>query len=143
MKNLRLIALSVAALAAVALAALSFFPGTSDAPYALSNIEIAATEEARSAGLSGKEVPEEYGMLFVFEREGLYGFWMKDTLVPLDVVWLSERGEVLGIIHDAAPDSYPLAFYPPSPVRYVLEVRGGTAKEKGWATSTVLSLPLR
>ena len=143
MNRIRLIALGALALAAVTIAALSLFPDAAPAPYSLERIDIAVTDAERAAGLSGKEVPEGYWMLFVFPAAGKYGFWMKDTLVPLDIVWLSERGEVLGIVRDAAPSSYPQVFYPSVPVRYVLEARGGTAEARGWATSTVLSLPLQ
>lgn len=135
-----LIALVVAALG---FAAFLFVPGGEPpVSYSLSRIDIADTEAERTAGLSGREVPEDYGMLFVFETEGSYGFWMKDTLAPLDVIWLSNDGIVLGIEHAAAPETYPTVFYPPSPVRYVLEARGGTAKRKDWGPGTRLSLPI-
>ncbi|MGB4076189.1 MAG: DUF192 domain-containing protein [Minisyncoccia bacterium] len=130
---------------AVALAIVFFAPSFSNppTPFSLTEVDVADTSEERALGLSGREVPEDYGMLFIFETEGSYGFWMKETLVPLDVIWLTSEGAILGILKDAAPPSYPTVFYPPSPVRYVLEVRGGTAEARGWATSTVLSLPLR
>jgi uncharacterized membrane protein (UPF0127 family) len=81
-------------------------------------------------------------MLFVFPKADTYGFWMKDMQVPIDIIWLSDQGRILGIEDSIAPSTYPTTFYPPSPVRYVLEVRAGLAREKGWESGTLLSLPL-
>ena len=137
-------ALIAAALVCTALIALSVLPSlTNDRPpYSLSVIDIADTKEERTQGLSNREVPEDYGMLFVFETEGTYGFWMKDTLAPLDVIWLSGNGTILGLEENLGPDTYPEIFYSPVPVRYVLEVRGGTSAARGWVVGTTLSLPL-
>lgn len=113
-------------------------------PYVLSTIEIADTPSAREQGLSGRsEVPEGYGMLFIFPQEGNYGFWMKDMKVSIDIIWLSDTGSIVGVEHTVSPASYPLVFYPPVPVRHVLEVRAGTAQERGWEVGTTLALPLR
>ena len=141
MPRLLLIALIVAA----ALAVILFVPFSSPSgnAYSLSRIDVADSEEEWETGLTGKEVPPDYGMLFIFDTEGSYGFWMKGTLAPLDVIWLSRDGVIVGIEHSLAPDTYPQSYYPPSPVRYVLETLGGTAKERGWEKGTKLSLPLR
>src|ERR1044072_2206464 len=53
------------------------------------NVEIASDEEQRIKGLQLRRLlDEDKGMLFVFPQEGLYPFWMKSTLIPLDIVWL-------------------------------------------------------
>lgn len=105
--------------------------------------EVRDTPAGREQGLSGREsVPPGYGMLFVFERPDRYGFWMKDMRVPIDIVWLSDTGVVLGIEEAARPESFPTVFYPPAPVRFVLETRAGEARARGWGIGTDLALPL-
>src|SRR3989344_6792049 len=64
-------------------------------------IEYATTTEARERGLGGRtEIPKNYGMLFVFPRDDRYGFWMKDMLIPIDVFWLNDKGQVVSIVSD-------------------------------------------
>jgi uncharacterized membrane protein (UPF0127 family) len=104
-------------------------------------IDYALTEAQRELGLGGREtIPNNYGMLFVFATDGYYGFWMKDTLVPLDMFWLNDQGQVVFIEHDVAPSSYPNVFYPTSPARYVLETAAGFAELHNIATGTPLEL---
>lgn len=75
-------------------------------------IEYAMTETGRERGLSGRtSIPSDYGMLFVFPEDGRYGFWMKDTLVPLDIFWLNSKGQVVSIARDVATSTYPNVFY--------------------------------
>lgn len=138
-----------AILAVVLLALASFgFKERAQAPvvsegYSLERIEIASSSAARQHGLSGRtDVPQEYGLLFVFEEKGDYGFWMKDMKVSIDMLWLADDGTILGITDNVSPDTYPQAFHPPAPVRYVLETRAGEAARKGWGVGTKLSLPL-
>jgi uncharacterized membrane protein (UPF0127 family) len=70
-------------------------------------VEVADEPAERSVGLSGRaEVPEDTGMLFVFESRGA-GFWMKDTLVPLSVAFLARCGEIIDI-QDMEPHSLDL-----------------------------------
>lgn len=104
-------------------------------------IEYATTEVARERGLGGREsIANDYGMLFVFKNSDKYGFWMKDTLVPLDIFWLDDKGQVVSIAQDVATSSYPNVFYPSTPVRYVLETVAGFARGHSIATSTKLVL---
>ncbi len=104
-------------------------------------IEYALTEAQREQGLGGREtLPNDYGMLFVFPRDGYYGFWMKDTLVPLDMFWLDDKGQVVYVARDVATSSYPNVFYPTAPARYVLETFAGFADAHSIATDTPLQL---
>ena len=104
-------------------------------------IEYALTEEERERGLSGRvNVPDDYGMLFVFPRDALHGFWMKETLVPLDIFWLDREGKVVSMALEAATSSYPAVFYPVVPARYVLETAAGFARANSIATGTPLLL---
>ena len=104
--------------------------------------EIADTQAKQEIGLSNRPtIPDNYGMLFVFAKPQKYGFWMKDMLTSIDIVWLDASGSVILINHDVSPSTYPSVFYPPSPVKYVLETRAGYAREKGWSVGTIIPLP--
>lgn len=106
------------------------------------NFEVASTPEAREQGLSGRtEVPPGSGMLFVFDVPGSYGFWMKDMLMPIDMIWIDESGTMIGVTENVQPDSYPEAFKPPSPVLYVLETRPGEYLAQGWSVGEKIPLP--
>ena len=93
-------------------------------------VEYATTTEARELGLGGRtEIPEDYGMLFVFPVDDYYGFWMEDAMVPLDIFWLDAQGQTVFIMADIATSTYPDVFYPTTPARYVLETVAGFARE--------------
>lgn len=105
------------------------------------SIELATTTADRELGLGDREsIPDRYGMLFAFPADSFYGFWMKDTLIPLDIFWLDDQGRVVSIKENALPESYPETFYPTEPARYVLETNAGFAHEHGIATGTPLVL---
>lgn len=105
-------------------------------------VEIADTPETRERGLSGRAaVPSDYGMLFVFPNKDLHGFWMKDMLVSIDILWLSDDGTIIGMQESVSPETYPDAFYPPEPVRYVLETRVGEAARQGWSIGSRVPIP--
>ena len=91
-------------------------------------IEIARTEEARARGLMQRaKLPRLSGMLFVYPDEKPRAFWMKNTLIPLDILFFDARGVLVGMQENARPfDLTPL----PSgaPARFVLEINGGLAK---------------
>ena len=71
-------------------------------------------------------------MLFIFPKTGMYGFWMKDTLIPLDIIWMDDNQTVVYIEKNAAPClKDPCPSYGSSyPSRYVLEINSGVALEK-------------
>jgi uncharacterized membrane protein (UPF0127 family) len=94
------------------------------------SVELADTPALRVQGLSGRQSPSEgEGMLFIFEEEGNWGFWMKDMLFPIDILWAGSDGTIISIAKDVSPSTYPQAFYPTEPAaKYVLEVPAGFAK---------------
>ncbi|KKW19850.1 MAG: hypothetical protein UY63_C0005G0033 [Parcubacteria group bacterium GW2011_GWA2_51_10] len=95
-------------------------------------VTIVDTPDERSRGLSGrKELAPDEGMLFVFETDGVYGFWMKDMLFPIDIVWLSGGWKVVDIHTHVMPSTYPAIFRPRGPIRYVIEMPAGSATESG------------
>jgi len=81
------------------------------------------TPEDRQKGLSGvSALPQNEGMLFIFDEEGRYGFWMKDTLLALDIIWINNNQEIVHIEKNVRPESYPATYYSPVPARFVVEV---------------------
>ena len=94
-------------------------------------VELARTPAEQERGLMfRRELAEEAGMLFVFGETGRRAFWMKNTLVPLDMLFVDEAGVVAGIVREATPLTLELRD-PGVACRYVLEVRGGWAQRHG------------
>ena len=86
-------------------------------------VEIAATEEARIKGLSGRTELRTSGMLFVFDTSDYHGIWMKNMKFPIDIIWIDESLTVVKVDKGVRPDSYPKTFRPPVPVRYIIETK--------------------
>jgi uncharacterized membrane protein (UPF0127 family) len=94
-------------------------------------VEVAASEAARETGLMRRRyMPADRGMLFEFDREAPVSFWMKNTYIPLDMIFIARNGSVTRIAADAEPLSEALV---PSggPCAAVLELNGGTAARIG------------
>lgn len=88
------------------------------------------TEAQREQGLSGRtNLPDNEAMLFVFEKPGLYCFWMKGMRFPIDMVWLDSDKRVIMIKENVQPESYPENFCPDSAAQYVVEVNAGVAEQ--------------
>ena len=87
-------------------------------------VEIADTPEERGQGLMFREsLCEDCGMLFVFEEEGLYSFWMKNTLIPLDMIFIDADGVIVTILSAEPCVEEPCESYTPiDDAKYVLEV---------------------
>ncbi len=89
-------------------------------------VEVANTDALRTKGLSGHApLADNGGMLFVFPTAGNYGFWMKDMLYPLDIIWVNTQHQVVHIEQNLGPGSYPTVYYPGAASLYVLEVNDG------------------
>lgn len=99
--------------------------------------EVADTNEKRHKGLGGRDsLPQEAGMLFVFEEENFHPFWMKDTKIPLDIIWISSAKEVIDLTPNVAPQpnvsDFELKVYRPRvKARYALEIGAGMAAKNG------------
>jgi len=97
------------------------------------SVELATNAAERAVGLMNrKELPEGHGMLFDFHEEQPVQFWMHNTYIPLDMIFIAGDGRVVRVAANAKPMSDDLI---PSgrPVRAVLEVIGGTARKFGIA----------
>jgi uncharacterized membrane protein (UPF0127 family) len=105
------------------------------------NVEIAAEDETRAQGLMYRDhLAPGAGMLFFFAQSGEYPFWMKNTRIPLDIIWIDENRRIAHVKHEVPPcrvvdcPSYP----PNANARYVLELAGGEAKKHGLKVGDVL-----
>jgi uncharacterized protein len=107
-------------------------------------VEIADNEQARQQGLMyRKELAQGNGMLFIFEKESRVGFWMKNTLIPLDMIFISSNLTVAYVASNVQPCKTVQCptITPPTPVKYVLEINAGLANKKGIAVGDVISFP--
>jgi len=94
-------------------------------------VELARTDEERARGMMNRrELGPEAGMLFLFSESEQRAFWMKNTLLSLDMLFIDDGGRVVGLIERAEPlTTSPRD--PGIPSRYVLEVNGGWAARHG------------
>lgn len=94
-------------------------------------VEIADTPAKRELGLQyRRDLPADRGMIFLFPGESMLSFWMKNTPIPLDMIFIGGDRKIVGIVEQAAPFSLdPRAV--PAPSRFVLEVHGGFSKRHG------------
>jgi uncharacterized membrane protein (UPF0127 family) len=97
-------------------------------------VEIADSPAKREMGLQYRnELADDQGMLFLFPSEEVLTFWMKNTPIPLDMIFIGSDLKIVGIVREAVPFSLtPRAVGAPS--RFVLEIKGGLAKQKGIET---------
>ncbi|MSO88942.1 MAG: DUF192 domain-containing protein [Rhodospirillaceae bacterium] len=104
-------------------------------------VEIAQTEPERSQGLMFRQrLAADAGMLFDFGEEQPVAFWMQNTLIPLDMVFIRRDGRIANIAQRTIPlstDAVPSS----EPVRFVLEVNGGTTARLGIKAGDRVTLP--
>jgi uncharacterized membrane protein (UPF0127 family) len=94
-------------------------------------VEVAATPESRSRGLMWRtELAAGKGMLFLFPEEELQSFWMRNTLISLDMIFINSQKQVVGIVERAQPRSL-AARSVGVPSQFVLEVPGGWSQSVG------------
>jgi hypothetical protein len=94
-------------------------------------VELALDNGSQAEGLMNREeLPENQGMLFFFKDERFRSFWMKDTLIPLDIIFIRSDGTISSIRENAVPlDETPIGSE--EPVRAVLEINGGMVSKLG------------
>ena len=106
--------------------------------------EVANTPVLRARGLMYREaLADGHGMLFVYQRRDVHTFWMKNTLIPLDMLFMDgpphqESVSVIGIVHEAEPETLAHRSVP-APSLYVLEVPGGWARKMGISVGSRVS----
>lgn len=98
------------------------------------HVEIAADDATREHGLMDrKSMPADHGMLFVYPDDAVLTFWMKDTLIPLDMLFFDAQRRLVTLLADVPPcKADPCGIYPSTqPARYVLELNAGTTARLG------------
>jgi len=138
MKNLKIILIAILAVAALSILIVSYsfisnqdqeqlilYQDNNNNNLATIKYEVADTEQAIATGLMNRNsLPEDEGMLFIFDHSQAVSFWMKNTYIPLDIIFIDENMSIVNI----ARDTEPLSLIPiPSiqPIKYVVEVNAG------------------
>lgn len=108
-------------------------------------VEIADSPSERQQGLMFRtSLPENQGMLFIFEQPDPVAFWMKNTLIPLDIIFIDESKRVTDIqtAQPCTADPCPL-YEPPEPVLYVLELNAGYAEKNDIKVGDKVEISIR
>jgi uncharacterized membrane protein (UPF0127 family) len=105
--------------------------------------EVAKTDEERQRGLMFRtSLGDDRGMIFVFERERQLAFWMKNTCIPLDMIFVASDGVIVGI-EENVPTLNENTYAPGCPASYVIEVNAGWTRERGVRAGQRVELPPR
>lgn len=108
------------------------------------HIAVADSPEEQELGLGNvKSMPTDAGMLFIFEKPDRYGFWMKDTLIPLDMLWIDGEKKIIHIEKNVLPDSYPKVYTPITPALYVLELNSGSVEKNNLSVGEKVDFNLK
>lgn len=104
-------------------------------------LEVAVSSDKTAEGLMNREeLIDIDGMLFIFEEERELRFWMKDTLIPLDIIYINSDFEVVSIAENTKPnqtdEKYPSNF----PAKYVIEVEANTSTGKGFQEGDIFNI---
>ena len=106
------------------------------------NVEVVDTPEGRQQGLMFRqELADDAGMLFDFQQEREVSFWMRNTFIPLDMIFVGSDGVVKTIHVNARPQD-PTSIPSQVPVRFVLEIPGGRSEEIGLKPGDTMEHPL-
>jgi uncharacterized membrane protein (UPF0127 family) len=105
-------------------------------------VELASTDSQRDIGLMHRNhLAADRGMLFDFQREQILRFWMRNTFIPLDMIFIRANGEILAIAENTVPHSEkPVG--PPRPAQAVLELAGGASAQLGLKPGDVVHHPI-
>lgn len=104
-------------------------------------VQVAVTEQQRNTGLMHRrEMPADEGMLFLFPRSRPVSFWMQNTFIPLDLLFIDDSGRISGIAANARPHSLDI-IDSPGPAAAVLEINGGQAARLGIAVGDRVTYP--
>lgn len=113
---------------------------SSDASLSIS-AELALTDEQRAQGLMNRMfMADDEGMLFIFQNEATRSFWMKNTLISLDMIFINSSGIIVDINKNAIPGNL-IPYASSAPAKYVLEVNGGWCDENSVAKGNKVTIP--
>jgi uncharacterized membrane protein (UPF0127 family) len=100
-------------------------------------LDLADTDAERAKGLGGRDsMNADRGMLFTYGVQAERCFWMQDTRIPLDIIWVDDTKKVTHIEPDVSPDSYPRQYCAPG--AYVIELNAGEARKGSFRVGTQL-----
>lgn len=103
-------------------------------------LEIAANDAQRARGLMFRDqMPAEHGMIFIFDDEQVRSFWMKNTRIPLDIIYLSDQGKVVSIKSMKPFDEKSVSSE--FPARFAIELNAGQAQRCGILPGDVIIVP--
>jgi uncharacterized membrane protein (UPF0127 family) len=103
-------------------------------------LEIARTSDEQATGLMKRDsMPQDHGMIFVFAEERLLEFWMKDTRIPLDIMYLDTTGKVVSVSQMRPYDLTSISS--DVPAQYAIELNAGMVKTAGVKAGDVLTIP--
>ena len=105
-------------------------------------IEVAKTAVQQERGLMyRKSLAKNQGMLFVYPQQGIYSFWMKNMLIPLDIIWIDKNRQIVFIQNSAMPCSEVDCDFitPDTSAKYILEINAGLADRLHLALGDVVS----
>jgi uncharacterized membrane protein (UPF0127 family) len=101
-------------------------------------VEVARTSEERRLGLMHRQTLDKgSGMIFLFDKQEIQTFWMKNTFIALDMIFIGSDLEVVGVVHDAEPMSLKPCMVD-EPSQFVLEVEAGFASRHGIGPGTTV-----
>ena len=110
-------------------------------------VQIADSEPRRIRGLMFQEqLPNDQGMIFVFEQPGLYSLWMLNMQFPIDMIWFDQEGKVVHIEKDVPPCKTPLeitvcqSVIPDGEAVYILEVTSGFVEQNNITKDSVMRI---
>lgn len=141
MRNKEKLAISLLILLVLSFLTITVLKSLSD--YTLETIKVAGTtlhvevadepSELRKGLMYRESLDEDRGMLFIFENVNYHTFWMKNTRIPLDMLWIGEDWKIVDIKENVPPCDTPTCpnYLPASLARYVLEVNAGWVKKNG------------
>jgi len=108
----------------------------------LEKVEIADSDQARSYGLMNrKEICDQCIAIFTFEDEAVRNFWMKNTLVSLDIIFIDKKGKIIKISENTKPNQTNETYSSVFPAKYVIEGGYGFAKKNLLEPGQYLDIP--
>lgn len=103
-------------------------------------LEIANTPDTRERGLMYRdEMPKNHGMIFIFDQPGHISFWMKNTRIPLDIIYINDAQMVTGIYTLEPYDER--GIHNPPEARFVIELNAGRSREIGLKSGDKVTMP--
>lgn len=99
----------------------------------------AVTAEEQTRGLMGiKNLPSDQAMIFPFDKSNRQTFWMKNMLIPIDLIWLNDK-KVIGLVEKMLPDNGERVYQSPAPANLVVEAAAGAVKRCEIEINSVMS----